>query len=57
MELAFARTFVERDAGIYIGALYERVDEHGQREYIYLRGRRIWDRGCTATRTRLSWVE
>jgi len=57
MELAFARTFVERDAGVYIGALYERVDEHGQREHIYLCARRIWDWGCTAACTRLSWVE
>ena len=57
MEVAFARTFVERDAGIYIGAMYERVNEHGQREHIYLHARWIWDWWCTATCTRLSWVE
>jgi hypothetical protein len=57
VELAFARAFIEWNAGIYICSLHERIDEQGQRVDVYLIASWVRDWGRTAACTRLCWVE
>jgi hypothetical protein len=57
VKFAFTRAFVEWDAMIDIRALYECIDQQGQCAHVYFGASRIGDWGCTATCTRLGWIE